>query len=518
VADTAYVGPNAWVVGNSTVSGNARIEDHAVIENGHVHDYAIVSGYGLVNQNSTVKDHARVRDYGWVSRGSTLAGHAKLAEHAILESGNTTEGRVTLKGMAIQYGGVARGTAIMDGNFAKGNELITGGRWMSWSWGAGQNPGENPDDFGGLYLKYTFTNPHPTMAYDDHGLTWGYLHGDPEVIEVAERVRFEPAVDVDQTIDTMNPPVNYADQYGQMITAWFHPPETGEYTFWLSCDDSGELWLSTDPEDPEALEKIAEVVPYTMFDAWDVQPGQRSAPIRLEAGKSYSMQALHKEGGGNDHLQVAYSIGEGDRLLVEGEALSLTPEGPRGQARRRVWTDVPGVDVADLLADPRYPDGVLQVGGNALVLNGEDQFIELQPDVADHSELRVDISLNWDGGAANQRIFDFVNSAGNGLYLTPENDEGHMALVMTLDGEEQTIVGDALPSGSWSQVSVLITDDGARLLVDGEIVGRNEAITMRPLLVNAGSFRNYVGTCQQLESNLAATVELFAIYNEVAAE
>ncbi len=515
VAETAYIGPNAWVVGNSTVSGNARIEDYAVIDNGHVHDNAIISGYGLVNQNSTVKDYARVRDFGWVSRGSTLGGHAKLAEHAILESGNTTEGRVTLKGMAIQYGGVARGTALMDGNFAKGNELIEGGRWLSWSWGAGQNPGETGECFNGLYLRYNFDNPHPTLVLDDHGLTWGYLHGGAEVIEVPERIRYEPAVDIDHVIDTMNPPINFADNYGQKVTAWFHPPETGEYTFWLCCDDSGELWLSKDPEDPESFERVAVVVPYTALNVWDAQSGQRSKQILLEEGKSYYMRALHKEGGGHDHLQVAYSIGDGERVMVEGEVLSLTPDGERGQARRRVWFDVPGPQLQALLDDPRFPDGQRQIGGNAMIFNGRNQFVELQPDVTDHSELKVEIGLNWAGGEAGQRIFDFVNGNGTSISLTPSNEEGKATLVMEVNEEAYTIETHALEAGEWVEVTVTISDSGGRLYVNGELAGSHESMSMRPFIVNSGGFQNTMATCREFRNHFVGMVEHFAIYKEV---
>jgi len=297
------------------------------------------ASYGLVNQNSTVKDFARVRDYGWVSRGSTLAGHAKLAEHAILESGNTTEGRVTLKGMAIQYGGVARGTAIMDGNFAKGNELIAGGRWMSWSWGAGQNPGETGEDFGGLYLTYTFENPHPSLARDDHGLTWAYLHGDP----------------------------------------------------------------------------------------------------------------------------------------------------------------------------------VINTEEHALVLDGRTQFVELQPDVSDHSELVVSLTVNWAGGAAGQRLFDFSNGAGNGFYLTPQNENGKLALVMDMNGAQHRIEAPAaLPAREWVEVTVAIGENGAQLLVDGQHTGASDRMSTRPFLEGAGGFFNYLGASRAFDHFFHGLIGEVTIKNQKA--
>jgi hypothetical protein len=181
VAETAYVGPNARVVGNATVSGHARIEDHAVVENATVQDYAVISDFALVQGQSVVKNHARVRDFGRVTNASTLAGHARVLEHATLQSRKTNSGGVTLKGNAIQHDGDAGGTAMIDAQYNKGN-TITGGRWLTWSWGQGQNDGETNEDFGGLYADYDFSVEHPWMARDDFGVTWGYLVGEPAFV------------------------------------------------------------------------------------------------------------------------------------------------------------------------------------------------------------------------------------------------------------------------------------------------------------------------------------------------
>ena len=78
----------------------------------------------------------------------------------------------TSKGFAHVYGGNQSGTAMIDGFYAKGNE-ITKGKWFTWSWGQGKNPGEIDEDFGGLYADYDFETEHPWMAPDAFGATWG---------------------------------------------------------------------------------------------------------------------------------------------------------------------------------------------------------------------------------------------------------------------------------------------------------------------------------------------------------
>jgi hypothetical protein len=42
------------------------------------------------------------------------------------------------------------------------------------------------------------------------------------------------------------------DQYGGRIHGWLYVPGTGDYTFWISSDNHGELWLSTDDDSSNA--------------------------------------------------------------------------------------------------------------------------------------------------------------------------------------------------------------------------------------------------------------------------
>ena len=53
-------------------------------------------------------------------------------------------------------------------------------------------------------------------------------------------------------------PVNWENDYGSRIYGYIHPEVTGDYTFWISSDDNGELWLSTD-NDPDNVSLIANV-------------------------------------------------------------------------------------------------------------------------------------------------------------------------------------------------------------------------------------------------------------------
>jgi hypothetical protein len=177
---TAYVGPNARVLGSAKVLGKARVEDYAVVDGATVRDNAVVSGHALVTGGAIVQDHAKVRDYGRVHEGATIKDHAKVLEYAT-QGRKTVGGYAVIKGVAWSRGNV-RGTAMVDGSYAKHNE-IDKGKWFTWSWGSGKNAGEEDKEFGGIYMRMLFEKPHDWMARDDFAATWGYLVGAPRVAD-----------------------------------------------------------------------------------------------------------------------------------------------------------------------------------------------------------------------------------------------------------------------------------------------------------------------------------------------
>jgi hypothetical protein len=109
------------------------------------------------------------------------------------------------------------------------------------------------------------------------------------------------------------------ENYGARMSGWLTAPVSGAYTFYMSSDDNGALYLSTDSS-PANLVQIAlepvwngrrDWVGTTRRDA--ANPENRStrlfpAGITLTAGQSYYFEALVKEGGGGDNLAVNWRI------------------------------------------------------------------------------------------------------------------------------------------------------------------------------------------------------------------
>jgi len=128
--------------------------------------------------------------------------------------------------------------------------------------------------------------------------------------------------------DLFEGPVDWADNYGTRMYGWLKPPVTAEYTFWIAGDDAQELWLSTDT-DPAKAVRIARVTSWTNSREWEKETNQKSAPISLQAGQKYYIQALGKEGTGGDNIAVAWQGGSiTERQVISGvyvDSFGLSP-------------------------------------------------------------------------------------------------------------------------------------------------------------------------------------------------
>ncbi len=124
-----------------------------------------------------------------------------------------------------------------------------------------------------------------------------------------------------ETLAGFESPVRWADNYGARIYGYLYPPETGDYVFWIASDNDGELHLSSNAN-PAGRVRIAAVSGWTNPRQWDKDPSQQSAPIRLEAGRRYAIEALYKEANGGDHVAVAWQGPGLARQVIDGQYLS----------------------------------------------------------------------------------------------------------------------------------------------------------------------------------------------------
>jgi regulation of enolase protein 1 (concanavalin A-like superfamily) len=113
------------------------------------------------------------------------------------------------------------------------------------------------------------------------------------------------------------------NNYGQRLRSFVVPPTNGNYIFWVASDDNSLLFLSPN-ENPASAVRIAGVSNWTPWRNFGVEPGQQSAPIYLQGGQRYYLEALMQQGGGGDNLTVQWQLPNG---TVELPLASGSPSG-----------------------------------------------------------------------------------------------------------------------------------------------------------------------------------------------
>ena len=121
---------------------------------------------------------------------------------------------------------------------------------------------------------------------------------------------------------TYSGPVNFNNNYGTFMRGYIIPPQTGMYRFTITSDDASQFFLSLNQE-VRFKRLVASISGWTQQTEFTKYASQRSVWIQLEGGKHYYTEMLHKEGGGDDHLQVYWEgPGFGAPTLIAGQYLA----------------------------------------------------------------------------------------------------------------------------------------------------------------------------------------------------
>jgi hypothetical protein len=153
------------------------------------------------------------------------------------------------------------------------------------------------------------------------------LTGNAKFPNSPDKVDYPGYFELNAAGDIYTPAPNTVDNYGAQMVGYFYPPTTGDYVFYLSSDDGGNLYLSTD-SDPANKKLIAQESGWSNARSylsiggsstveakcsqtfttteWPTKdPSWGGARITLTANRPYYIEALMKEGGGGDNLSVA---------------------------------------------------------------------------------------------------------------------------------------------------------------------------------------------------------------------
>ncbi len=121
-------------------------------------------------------------------------------------------------------------------------------------------------------------------------------------------------------LTSFTPAQNVADNYSRRLTGQIVAPVSGAYRFWIASDDDSRLYLSSNSSAANRV-LIASMSGWTSYQNWDANASQRSALINLVAGQSYYMEVQHLEGGGGDHVSVAWEAPGISRQAIPAQSL-----------------------------------------------------------------------------------------------------------------------------------------------------------------------------------------------------
>lgn len=109
--------------------------------------------------------------------------------------------------------------------------------------------------------------------------------------------------------------------------------------------------------------------------------------------------------------------------------------------------------------------------GTALDFDGVNDLVTLPAGVANHDEITIAAWIQWDGGGAWQRIFDFGNDTSEHMFLTPKSGTNRMMFLIRKDGVESSVDTSMPITGAWTHVAVTISSGSASLFVNGVRAG-----------------------------------------------
>lgn len=222
---------------------------------------------------------------------------------------------------------------FFDGANSSDTETATEQLQFTWDFGDGQTAHgmdvtHSYSDFGSYQVRLTVTDANgasastmdtvtltaPVVACSSIGQVLyqrynGIYNASVDVLKANANYPDNPS---EETVfsDVVQTEVGSNGSFGVRVQGVLCVPESGEYVFYIAGDDNVELSLSSDTSE-EYLTRIAYHTSWTNIDEWDKFATQQSAPVYLQKGQGYLLQALMSDQGGNNGLSVGWRMPDG---------------------------------------------------------------------------------------------------------------------------------------------------------------------------------------------------------------
>lgn len=117
-----------------------------------------------------------------------------------------------------------------------------------------------------------------------------------------------PQADETLQLHSLATPADEDDNYGQRISGYLHPPESGGYKFRLRANAAGSLRIQLSEKSD---------------DLTNIKTG---STIHLEARKPYFFEAFHKESTGRDYFNISWNLPSGaEENPIPAQRISIDP-------------------------------------------------------------------------------------------------------------------------------------------------------------------------------------------------
>lgn len=192
-------------------------------------------------------------------------------------------------------------------------------------------------------------------------------------------------------------------------------------------------------------------------------------------------------GKGNAKVTMIATITKGDAKKNKNFKVTVLEQGRGPLLGQYDFNQTSGTTVQDNTYN--HYDGTLHSGaswstagrqGGAVALNGTDGYVQLPGTVTDGQDFTFAGWVNWQGGAAWQRILDFGDGMNSFMFLTPSQGKGMQFTIHQQNTDQNLITSTPLPLNKWVHVAVTMEGNTGKLYVDGKLSATNEKMTFNP--------------------------------------
>lgn len=179
-------------------------------------------------------------------------------------------------------------------------------------------------------------------------------------------------------------------------------------------------------------------------------------------------------------------------------------------------TDSVGTNHGTAFGTPAYVTGKI---GQAVDLDGTDDYIDLPDAIGRTADLTIATWVNWDGGNNWQRVFDFGTGTYQYLFLSPKSGGNTLRLAIkdVINGKdvEYQVNAPTLAIGQWVHLAAVMKGSYMTLYVNGKPVG--SAFDLESSPAHFPATNNYIGKSQFADPLFNGRVDDFRVYGKALA-